>query len=288
MSLEHGVQYHQEVLVYWKLMRQCAEDYRLYGSCSTESFEELAAQLRLYVSKVIDSGMGSVHDVPYAHMVPFIIKYAVNNNNTNNDDDDDDDDDGSTNVGHGCGSGRGRGRGRGSIVLLTERDPDEWVASRIKHHANSADLICHDLSIDAFDLDECIAKHHDHVENLFLYYQYIHRNLDQDQEDEFVRLSSEAMARYQTKIIHEYKPAVVVNFWKQVFNVSSLADFVWNSTQPLLLSSSTNNNNNVTAMVKNIKAVAANGGLGFQRSPTIEALIQADQERQEHEDEGSA
>jgi hypothetical protein len=280
--LKQGVHYHQQVLVSWRLLRSCAEDHRKNGSCSVEAFHELAAQLRLYVARVIDSGIGSVHDLPYAHMVPFMINYTNNNANTDNEGQGDDDDS-NTSVGQASSS---LGRARGSIVLLTERDPEEWVASRDKHHANSADLICHDLLVDAFDLDECLAKYHDDIEQLFLSYQYTHHYLDQEQEEDYVHLSSDAMDRYQTKIIVEYEPAVVINFWKQAYDVSSLADFVWSSTKPMLLSSSssmTTTNNVVTAMVKDYMAVAANGGLKLQKSPSIVDLIQAAAEEDKDE-----
>jgi Sulfotransferase domain len=279
-SLEHAVQYHQQVLVYWRLLHSCAAGYRKRdGSCSSASFDEYAAQLRYYVAKVVDSGIGSVHDVPYAHMVPFIIDLANNNSKYNND---------SINTnssvqgsGGAGGGGEERAAGRGSIVLLTERDPDAWVASRTNHHANSADLICHDLLIDAFDLEQCIDKHHDHIENLFLDFHHLHHN--KERQEEFVRLSSEAMNAYQTQIITQYKPAVLVNFWKRAYTVSSLADFVWNSTRPLLLSTSSTNNA-AASMVKDITAVAANGGLQFQRSPAIAQLIQEEEDRQDPAD----
>ena len=72
---ELGVKAHVKVIETWKELRDCVGEARKQGNVCAKA-EDLLTLVRKYVTEVIQSGVGAVHDTPYTMMIPYILKVA--------------------------------------------------------------------------------------------------------------------------------------------------------------------------------------------------------------------
>jgi hypothetical protein len=175
-------------------------------TCSDEEFEHLSAQLHVHVAQVVRSGMiASLHDVPYAQMVPYILDIA-------------------------------RQDSLSSLLIMTERDPVAWVASRTLKHAAQTDVVCQDHGVEhAFDITYCLQKWNesrqnnktsssnrsssssnengDLMANLFRAYNEFPEG--SAERARFLDFAAQAMTHHQEQIRSMSPIAYHVNFWTE-------------------------------------------------------------------------
>lgn len=126
-------------------------------------------------------------DNPYPQMVPFLRKIAKENN-------------------------------RKDIVIMTERDPSTWAASRIKNHIRGVDVTCRN-GVHAFDLEKCLQTENDPAKLMFRHSDVFVNDKDgegqyQAANEEYVNFLANAMKKFQRKMKDEH-PIIGINLWNE-------------------------------------------------------------------------
>jgi hypothetical protein len=196
---ELGVKAHVKVIQTWKELRDCLGKARKRGNVCAKA-EDLLTLVRKYVTEVIQSGVGAVHDTPYTMMVPYVIKVARETRNSE------------------------------PILPLTERNPQEWAARRVQTHELTPQLACKDPR-GAFDIDYCLDSGLNASDMFHAYTDYI----DSAEQDEYVSLLEKSMDIYQQSM-RELKPVYMVNMFesKKPIESNMMEQSIWNVCKPRL------------------------------------------------------
>jgi hypothetical protein len=214
-DIEKGIHLQQDVI------KTAAALWKQYPRKKTKE-ENLALYRRLqeHVASIVkSSSIAAIHDVPYIQMLPFILQVAKEAN-------------------------------RPVILLLSTRDANEWVKSRSQNHPSVVDVICTKHADYAFDLQECMKDYEQEQENdssnlmnrYFIPYGKFQQEKQTRQQQlaaaEFLNFTAHAMARHQERVIRTMSPALVINFWEQQTNSSSMdndkTDNSWEKSMDML------------------------------------------------------
>jgi hypothetical protein len=189
------------------------------ATCTEEEFGNLSTKLHFHVAQVVKSGViASLHDVPYAQMVPYIMEIA-------------------------------RQESIPTLLIQSERGPKKWVASRASHHATQADVVCPDVE-HAFDITYCLQHWKDvrlsnnntdgsnsssndtgDLANLFRAYNEFEEG--SDEQVRFLDFATKTMAFHQEKI-QSMSPSYHVNFWTESVDDTTLPGKIWRSIKDLI------------------------------------------------------
>ena len=201
----------------------------------------LVTQLKQHVAQLVTrSGMVAIHDTPFPQMISFILQVAQQEHIP-------------------------------VILLLTEREPREWVQSRSKHDMEPS-LICQDVSY-AFDIIACIENYRKDDSN------HVHKIVHEEDCPNSIFLSAPnstnstrrfdyfesaaiAMERHQN-MIASLSPAFSINFWQNekgqedafVDDIATLSKKLWHAIEPRL---------SVEAIESFQNLSSRNGGAGLE------------------------
>jgi len=130
-----GVLAHRRLLRSWRSLRVCTRRSRQpqnqHGvSATCENFTGIVDDLFHQASQVVKSGLVLVTDTPYPFLMDIIVQVAKKQRPFTG-------------------------------IILTERDPQAWVSSRLRHHVGESDLMCFHPK-NAFDLPKCLEQNNRH------------------------------------------------------------------------------------------------------------------------------
>ncbi len=216
-NVKRGVDAHLLVINAWKELRDCVGEARKQGNVCVKT-EYLLTLVRKYVIEVIQSGVGAIHDTPYTMMIPYILKVARET------------------------------RGTEPILLLTERNPQEWAARRVHSHGVTPQLVCNDPR-SAFDIDYCLDLGLNVTQ---LFHIYPTSKTSRAQQEEYKSILSETMQHYQ-QTIRELSPVYIVNMFESQEQIepSTFQQSIWDGCKPRLSS----------AAAKELSLLREQGGL---------------------------
>ncbi|CAJ1959553.1 unnamed protein product [Cylindrotheca closterium] len=246
LLVEEGLSAHTRLLKSWRSLRVCArrsrqqrEDIlsnfsssRLRGGCS--NFTGIVDNLNQHASQVVASGLAFVTDTPYPFLINFLSQVALKHRPN-------------------------------TVIILTERDPEAWVKSRLRHHNGESDLMCFETTAiaAAFDLQECLkrnenlqqlstessdttmSKRHYHVQNL----AFQHSEIIGDKNNYYSAAEKDYYRSFLAKAVKQHHariktnknmtalnwPTIVINLWAEDFpTVPDLAQALWKRMKPIL------------------------------------------------------
>ena len=193
-SLLAGVKAHFQVKKVWRALSGCTKD----SQCSFKEGTQLAANLREHVAEVVRSGLLALHDTPYTKMLSYVLETSKN-------------------------------EGRSTIILLSERDPNEWAVRRAEDHQH--DIICRNTTAN-FDINSCInlVDASEPPPSKFGEYFFSYdSNDDVKHQEYFKECLKSGMESYQD-FVRQIPPDYMINFWKKPMDTSNLASKIWSST----------------------------------------------------------
>lgn len=195
-SVERGITAHLQAIASWKRLSECVSEARSNVKICHEAMD-IITNMTNQVAQVVSSGVGAVHDVPYTLMIPYLVNLSK------------------------------RERGIDPILLLAERNPNEWAIRRVESHGDTPQLICNDTN-GAFDLQYCMEKE-SNVDNLLFAYDNIK---SKDEQEVYISTLAEAMDHFQTGI-RQLSPDFQINMFEldSKIDVTNLAQLIWGSTR---------------------------------------------------------
>lgn len=234
---EKGLLAHQRLLQSWRSLRVCARRSRQKGehglfkknvnftSSVCGNGAGIVDQLYQHASEVVASGLAFVTDTPYPFLFHFLRQMAVKQR-------------------------------LNAVVLLTERDPQTWVQSRLRHHVGESDLMCF-AAAHGFDLQECLKRNenqklsaetdctmstrHYNLQNLAFQHSEMFgsgnkNNSEAKENDDYRSFLARAMKQHHTVIKNiTSSPVIVINLWiEDLPTVPDLSRALRNRMRPIL------------------------------------------------------
>jgi hypothetical protein len=200
-NVEPGIIAHYDARASWRELTKCVSEARSRSSVCNSTIDIITTMTH-HVTKVVKSGVAAVHDVPYVLMIPYIMQVAKEE------------------------------RGVEPILLLTERNPQEWAKRRVQKHRATAQLVCKDPK-GAFDFDHCL-QYEPSMENLLTAYTDFEEKKEQE---EYIALLADAMTHFQEDML-QLSPAFHINLFELEPRIDkkNLTQLVWDSTKSKLSS----------------------------------------------------
>lgn len=200
-NLEPGIIAHYNARDSWRKLVKCVSEARTRSSVCNSTVDILTSMTH-HVTQVVKSGVAAVHDVPYVLMIPYIMQVAKEERSVD------------------------------PILLLTERDPQEWAKRRVEKHRTTPQLVCKDPQ-GAFDFDHCL-KYEPSMENLLTAYTDFKGKQEQE---EYVALLAEAMTHFQEDM-RQLSTVFHINLFdlEQRIDETNLTQLIWDSTKRKLSS----------------------------------------------------
>jgi len=195
-NAERGIEAHFEARDSWIKLQKCVNEARNQSQVCNGTLE-IISTMRRHVTEVIKSGIGAVHDVPYVFMVPYIMKVAREERDTE------------------------------SVLIATERDPQEWAKRRVEKHQSTPQLVCKDPN-GAFDIDYCLESGDATPDLLHAYIDC----KDKGEQEEYISLLAESMTRYQEHM-RQLSPEYRINLFEseQKISVTTITQSVWEGSK---------------------------------------------------------
>ncbi|KAL3940069.1 MAG: hypothetical protein SGBAC_005325 [Bacillariaceae sp.] len=236
--VEKGLSAHKQLIKCWRSLRACARRSRQNDTALTSrhsvcsNFTGIVDSLDHHAAQVVASGVALVTDTPYPFLVDFLQQVALHHRPN-------------------------------TVIVLTERDPEAWVQSRLRHHIGESDLMCWDddkltTNANAFDLHKCLKRNERvqrkplsslstendpsritmpqptyNAQNL----AFQHSEIVQESQQRYRSMLAHAMEQHQTRIKKHFTDdqIIVINLWTEDLpTVPVLAQALWTRMQPFL------------------------------------------------------
>lgn len=242
--VEKGLSAHKQLIKCWRSLRACARRSRQHTNGSMQNdtaltshhsvcsnFSGIVDSLNHHAAQVVASGVVFVTDTPYPFLVDFLQQVALHHRPN-------------------------------TVIVLTERDPEAWVQSRLRHHMGESDLMCWDddkltSNANAFDLQKCL-KRNEGVQGKPLSIStendpsritmpkrtytaqnlaFQHSELLGGNQQRYRSMLAHAMKQHHTRIKQHIMDdrVIVINLWTEDLpTVPVLAQALWTRMQPFL------------------------------------------------------
>lgn len=232
-----GVLAHRRLLQSWRSLRVCTRRSRqtkmqnapsmVTHSQACKNFTGLVDNLFHQASQVVSSGLSLVTDTPYPFLMDIVLQAAKKHRPI-------------------------------TAIILTEREPQSWVSSRLRHHISESDLMCFHPA-NAFDLPKCLEQNRQYsspkqkynklgmtpspptreynVKNLtFQHSEILGGNYSSREKDQYRSFLANSMDQHHTKIKNMMKGRIIViNLWKEDLpTVPDLALALWERMEPIV------------------------------------------------------
>mmetsp|Transcript_51767 Transcript_51767/g.155351 ORF Transcript_51767/g.155351 Transcript_51767/m.155351 type:complete len:341 (-) Transcript_51767:954-1976(-) len=187
-EVEKSVNDHWEVMNAWDKLRNCKNN----PGCSFSEGIRLDEEVRDRIETVIRGGIGGVNDSPYPLYLSHVLKVSETLS---------------------AGS---------TVLMMSERDPHEWAASRVKNHP---DVFFCKNPLATLDFPLCIKlammedPQPENFGDIFMW----HDQFPGEKSEEFLRIVAEGMNSYQEGVLRQ-SPGIRFHLFEERMSTKDIAD----------------------------------------------------------------